>query len=547
MSDAAVPPENMPSNGVQIGLRRFIGTFSVAYTGRRDCWRAEVAKRCEIVAVGESSDGGSGGSGGETTTTANYSYLYGLDGSLAQSVGADRQAIVYSYNTAGQEVGETWYPTVADADAGTGSDGSESFSYDTLGDMLTAANSENGTDVASYNFHYDLAGDVTGVTAQLAAATSGSGGSSLPAVNLASTYDYNGNRLTLSANIGGTVSFSSTDGTFNEFTGWANDFVNTYTYDALGDMTNITQTALGGSGANSVTPKNVALGYDADQRLSSVAASQGTDYSDPVYSAAYTYDADSDLTGLKYTAGTGSSVLAAYHWDYAANGLVSDEYSYNDTASGASASTYTTWAKTSYGYDRDSELTSTSYSNFANAPASNTAEVFDANGNRAGESSAVGTGNRMLYDGTFYYAYDADGNRIAQYKSSTGALDSTATDITTYAWNEKNELTAVKQFATYADYAAGDDSTEIDYGYDAFGNMVSRNPTDFSGGSGGSGEGLEYFIYDGANVALILDGAKKGSELFILTEEEKVPGALIRGATTAQTVRAEEGGVRNRC
>jgi hypothetical protein len=46
---------------------------------------------------------------------------------------------------------------------------------------------------------------------------------------------------------------------------------------------------------------------------------------------------------------------------------------------------------------------------------------------------------------------------------------------------------------------------------------------------------------------IYLDRAKKGSELFILTEEEKVPGALIRGATTAQTVRAEEGGVRNRC
>jgi RHS repeat-associated protein len=99
---------------------------------------------------------------------------------------------------------------------------------------------------------------------------------------------------------------------------------------------------------------------------------------------------------------------------------------------------------------------------------------------------------------SIHTSYDADGNRIAKFQSTTGALDGTATDITIYKWNEKNQMTAVDQYATYADYVAGTDSSEIDYGYDAFGNMVSRSPSGIS-------DSLEFYVYDGANVALILN------------------------------------------
>jgi hypothetical protein len=362
--------------------------------------------------------------------------------------------------------------------------------------MLTAV-SVYSAEPVNYNFTHDLAGDVTDVTVNMAGYS----------VNLASTFDYNGDRTQLAVNIGGTANFSSTDGTFDDFSSGTNDFLNTYSYDTLGDMTGISQASQTGGTDNSVTAKNVSLAYDADQRISTIDAYQGSDGGTQVYHAAYTLDAGSNLTDLTYTPGSGGGTLAAYHWDYTQNGLVNDEYSLSDTSSGASSS-YTTWANASFGYDHDSELDSTSNStNFAAAPTSNTAESFDANGNRAGDSSAVGAGNRMLYDGTYYYAYDADGNRIAKYMSTTGALDETATDITTYAWNEKNELTAVKTFATYAAYAADADSTEIDYREDAFGNLVSRTPTGLSGGSGGGSEPAEFFFYDGSNLALILNAS----------------------------------------
>ena len=70
----------------------------------------------------------------------------------------------------------------------------------------------------------------------------------------------------------------------------------------------------------------------------------------------------------------------------------------------------------------------------------------------------------------YYYTYDAEGNRTAQYENSHGpSLDSYATDITSYTWDGKNELTSVKHQSTYG----GSVGWEIDYAYDAFGRMVS--------------------------------------------------------------------------
>ena len=63
------------------------------------------------------------------------------------------------------------------------------------------------------------------------------------------TYDYNGNRTRLAANIGGDARLSRGD--FTGFTGGMKDFTNNYTYDTMGDMTSVTQTGDG------ITSKNV--------------------------------------------------------------------------------------------------------------------------------------------------------------------------------------------------------------------------------------------------------------------------------------------------
>ena len=123
----------------------------------------QMATQSEAVALGYAWDGTTRSI---DTTTANYSDQYDLAGNLAESVDADDQAIVFSYDAMNDETGETWYPTAADATTETDSDGSESFSYDVLGNTATASNS-----AASYKYTYDVVGDAINTQAELAGVT----------------------------------------------------------------------------------------------------------------------------------------------------------------------------------------------------------------------------------------------------------------------------------------------------------------------------------------------------------------------------------------
>ena len=288
-------------------------------------------------------------------------------------------------------------------------------------------------------------------------------------INLASTFDYNGNRTDLSANINGSATFDDTSGVFTGFSGGTNDFLNTYAYNSLGNMTGIRQASNGG---NTVTGKTVGLSYNADRRLTGLDMSQDvSDVSTLVSSSARSYNGDSQLTDLMYTTATGGggSVLAGYHWDYNGDGNVSDFYSHNDSSAGTPNTSYVSGSSNrghaQYGYDAAQQLTGATYSDFTDPPSTGTSETYDANGNRTAGSSVSST-NRVLFDGTYYYAYDAAGNRTAKFENSVDhTLDSHATNITTYAWDNDNRLLAVKTFSTYSDIGSNDPATSVAYSY----------------------------------------------------------------------------------
>ena len=105
-----------------------------------------------------------------------------------------------------------------------------------------------------------------------------------PEVAFQANYDYNQNRTSLSANIGGTV--ADDDGNV-WIDGGTSDFSNSYCDDALGNMYQISQSSGG------VAPKTVFLGHDADSRVTSLTMYQD---SQEVAVAAYSYDGDSRLT-----------------------------------------------------------------------------------------------------------------------------------------------------------------------------------------------------------------------------------------------------------
>ena len=189
-------------------------------------------------------------------------------------------------------------------------------------------------------------------------------------VTLTSAYDNNGNRKTLAATIYGTA-----------------DFTNTYGYDYLGRMTSVSQA--GQTGGNTVVSKSAEFQYDLDSRLTNVGYYQSADNSVPVMNSVQTFDHNSNLLTSTYFTGatTSGSALDAFAWTYDADSRVTAAFTMNDMASpnyNGGVDSY--WGKAAFTYDYDSELTATSYTNYAHAPTTSVSETYDQNGNRTSAS-----------------------------------------------------------------------------------------------------------------------------------------------------------------
>ena len=262
------------------------------------------------------------------------------------------------------------------------------------------------------------------------------------------------------------------------------EFVNDYSYDSRGDMTQVTQTESTGAA------EQADFAYDADARLTAVDRSQGTggNYV-TVANSTYNYDDASRLTGLSYT--DGSNSLAAYTWTY-------------DNANRVAGYTYTSpttaWDESvTYSYTNTSSTDINELTGVQSGGNTIESHAYDANGNRSVPTGTIGAANRVLFDGTYYYTYDAEGNRTAKFKSTDGQLDSTATEITTYTWDNRDRLTSVSYQAAFG----GAYSYVVDYTYDALNRLVLADQTV----GGGSTPLNETYLYDGQNLAMVLSGS----------------------------------------
>jgi RHS repeat-associated protein len=234
-----------------------------------------------------------------------------------------------------------------------------------------------------------------------------------------------------------------------------------YAYDALDRMTQVSQTGPG------VTAKRVDFAYDAVGEMTGI-----TRYADlagtlPVAASQYTYDKGGRLTAL--TDRHGNTTLAAYTWTY-------------DAASRITAAT-TPDGHSTYNYDKTGQLTAAVHAGQADESYS-----YDANGNRTSTGYKTGPDNEVLSDGTFNYAYDAEGNLIRQTNMATGA-------VTDYTYDYRNRLTEV----TFKD-GAGNVLKDVTYAYDVFNNRIGETVT------AGATTTVERFVYDGSQVALTFDG-----------------------------------------
>ena len=105
----------------------------------------------------------------------------------------------------------------------------------------------------------------------------------------------------------------------------------------------------------------------------------------------------------------------------------------------------------------------------------------------------TGAHNRTSDDGTYLYTYDDEGNLIRRALKATPAL------AMEYAYDHRNRLIQVTSKNGSAILE------QVNYGYDANNRRVTR--THDADGSGAQASTQEYFVYDGSDLVLALDGA----------------------------------------
>ena len=425
----------------------------------------------------------------ETDALGNVRYYtYDTAGNLTRYTDRNGEIRTYQYDSAGNVTTETWYASAADADNEVNAENTILYTYDSAGRMLSETD-----DTSSVVYAYDAEGQVTSITQS---------SDLLPTVVMAYAYNSAGLCMSVSTTINGTA-----------------DYVDEYSYDTNGNLVTISRHGV--TGGNAVADVDIALSYNSAGQLTSIGRYLNDELT---VTADYTYNASGLLVGLVYH--QGDTVLTQYTFSGVAWNIgesvspllpgegqgvragqsmlpthnTSDivEALSNGTSSGNLLTSVTSSDGTvTYTYDAIGQLLSAAYSNESITDESYT---YDANGNRTsatGSASVVGADNQLLSDGTYYYAYDAEGNRIAKFidTDADGLLDEGDTSITQYTWDARNRLTEVTNYATYG----GSASQVVDYFYDAENRWIAESID--SDGDGQIDRTLG-FVYDGDQIAL---------------------------------------------
>jgi YD repeat-containing protein len=242
-------------------------------------------------------------------STATFAYnSIGLETSTTDQDGRVRN---FSYDADKRETGETWYNS-----SGTLTQ-TLTFSYDSVGNMLTAANG-NG----SYTLTYDSLNRVSTVQEPFG-------------LSLTFTYDQVGNRTVVQDSFGG---------------------LTTYAYDANNNLTSV---SFGGA-----TPMLIQLVYNAVNQITTEQRYNNLTGTGSIGTTSDGYDADGRLTSISNT--DGGTTLSSYTYTYDSAGELTSE---NDNSS-LQTYTYSSFAAT-----KGRNRTALSHHGIKNSP--NLSEVSD--------------------------------------------------------------------------------------------------------------------------------------------------------------------------
>jgi len=366
------------------------------------------------------------------------SYSYDASGDLISETDRDGRVRDFTFDNLHRQTSEQWM-------SGGTAIYTISYSYDAANQVTSAADPDS-----SYAYQYDNLGRVTSVD--------NAGTPSVPDVVLASQYDSMSNRTQLSATIAGTA-----------------DFLNTYQYDADQRLTQLVQQ--GQTGGNAVATKGANLSYNALGQLTTIFRTNffGVGPQPDIATSTFSYDAGNRLTQIAYTH-SGGTAIDAYSWTY-------------DAANRVTSMTTTTDGTATYSYDNTNQVTGASYT--GNGQPANESYTYDSNGNRTNTGYSTGTNNLLASDGTFNYAYDAEGNRVSRTRISNNPANDY---LTTYTFDYRDRLTDVDFYNNSSVL-----TEHVHYTYDVYDHRISKS-LDATGS--GSYSRIEDYVYDGNNVAL---------------------------------------------
>ncbi|MEZ6096041.1 MAG: hypothetical protein R3C03_17755 [Pirellulaceae bacterium] len=392
------------------------------------------------------------GANADTNTGAEHVRVTAYDGEGNQSKTIDRNGRrrEFVYDQAGRLLTELWFA------AGTG-DLVEtiSFRYDSLGNMLTATDSNS-----NYLFDYDELNRLTSVD------NNPDGTLDLPRVILSYEYDAQGNVISTSDDSGVTVSSEYNERNLLKWRKW---------FDA--------------DGSGDVDDARVDFTYTASGREKTIHRYSDLTATTLVGQTNRTYDLAGRSDLLIHTNGN-NELLAGYDYDYDFAGLLLHEArSHQDSQ----------YAQTiDYSYDLTGQLTSADFDT-----QNDESFIYDANGNRItstnGSETAnytTGIANQLTSDGTYRYEYDGEGNQVKRIHLTTG-------ETRTFQYDHRNRLVRVDDWSTDPgdpnNPAPGAILTQsVKYTYDALGRRMSRE-VDPDGAASQPSE-KEFFVYNGDNV-----------------------------------------------
>ena len=274
-----------------------------------------------------------------------------------------------------------------------------------------------------------------------------------------------------------------------------------YTVNALDQVTGYRHLSKADNNTD-VVAKRAVYKYRGDGSVDTVTRFAGAGVN-PVGISTAAYDGLSRLTGITHAPTASPSISYGYTYD----------------AAGRMETMTTPEGKSTFTLDATDQLLS----------ASRTGEnyAYDKTGNRTSGGTQTGSGNRLAFDGTYRYAYDAEGNRTAKFKDTNaeGTLSPGDTDVTVYAYDQRNRLVAVSHVNAWTTAQgsalggfSGSDTTfpgsdlDLRYTYDYADRRIRRS-MDTDGAAGAGGESVSFAAYAGD--ARTLEIARPNDKLVI--------------------------------